>query len=458
MTTKLLGLVSGICSHRRQMVDSGGLAPIVWPLDLLRRWTGLMAVVLISVTWPLWWGTAEFPTIPVAAWLDQVPELVDRVCCVAILLGLTVLVMGNQPASAWGWLGVLASGILLASLDQHRWQPWFYQLLLFAAIFSLGSPKTIARCLTWLTISVYFYSALGKLDAEFLHTVGQQFCHEVLRWIGQVRSEGAPWREYPIALVGILPTAEFMLAAGLTWPITRRFAGALAILFHLGLMVLLGPLGLDHSAGVVLWNLQFAGQALFLFVLLPLQRTAKSSETESAKASKRWNDRVATTITALAMALPLGERSGLWDHWTSWALYAPHSSRTEVWIAYTAVDSLPDSLRQIIREERTSRGSPLEQRSERELDALDEMSTLWLRVPIERWSLKETHAPIYPQARFQLGVARSLAAPIDSEFKIKCIVRSAAARWDGRRESHEYHGKSGLANASRSFWLGTTPR
>lgn len=417
-----------------------------------------MAVLLIAVTWPLWWGGSEFPAIPVAERLDQVPLLVDRAGCVALLFGLTVLVIGNQRASKWGWLSVLASGILLALLDQHRWQPWFYQLLLFSAIFSLGSPKTIARCLTWLTISIYFFSALGKLDAEFLHTVGQQFWQQMLQWVGQVRAAGEPWRELPIALIATLSAAEMLLAAGLAWPTTRRIAGSLAILFHLGLMLLLGPLGLDHSAGVVCWNLQFAGQALCLFVLLPARRATNRSEDAEKRAGKRWKDRLAITIASLAIALPWGERIGLWDHWTSWALYAPHSSRAEVWIAYTEVDALPASLQQVIDQERSARQPSLTPSSQDEQRAWDDMSALWLRVPIEHWSLAETRAPIYPQARFQLGVARSLAARIDSEFKVKCIVRSAAARWDGQRLSREYQGRSSIDSAARYYWLSTTPR
>ncbi len=79
-----------------------------------------MAAVLIAATWPLWWGVSDFPAIPVAARFDQVPLWGDRVCCVALLIGTIVLIMGNQRASKWGWLCILASGILLALLDQHR--------------------------------------------------------------------------------------------------------------------------------------------------------------------------------------------------------------------------------------------------------------------------------------------------------------------------------------------------
>lgn len=418
-----------------------------------------MAVVLLGVTWPLWWGGSEFPAIPVAAWLSRAPLLLDRLGSLVLLFGLAVLIFGSRRASRWGWSCVLISGVLLAALDQHRWQPWFYQLLLFAAIYRLGSQPQLARWLTWLTISIYFYSALGKLDAEFLHTVGQQFWQGLTELLGHARPPHEPWREQPIALIAALPIAEFLLAAGLAWPTTRRVAGTLAIAFHVALMLLLGPLGLDHSAGVICWNLQFAGQALCLFVLYSKQVEIKSSSAAVEAAGQSWGNRLAGTIAILAMALPLGERLGLWDHWTSWALYAPHSSRTEVWLASTAVDLLPNSLQAIIAaQQQATAMQKLRDWNGIELLDTDELTALWLRVPIERWSLEETGAPIYPQARFQLGVARALAAGIHSEFKIKAIVRSASARWDGRRHSREYQGPTGLTSAAQSFWLGTTPR
>lgn len=425
-----------------------------------------MAIVLIGVTWRLWWGGSDFPAIPVGAWLGRVPWIVDRVCCCALVVGLALVAFGTVRHSHWGWTVVLVSGGLLALLDQHRWQPWFYQLLLYAAIFRLSSPSHIARLLIWLTVSIYFYSALGKFDTEFLHTVGQQFWQGLAQLFGTSQAAGEPWTEQSIVLIALLPATELLLAAGLAWPATRRAAGVLAMAFHLGLMLLLGPLGLDHSAGVVFWNLQFAGQSLCLFVLAAWKQNSERPSTPPAITRPGWRNQLSTAIVCLAIGLPVGERWGRWDHWTSWALYAPHSSRTEVWIASTAVDRLPSSLQQVIAAEQAEQAERWRELAERrdqrdngmDWGELQQQTALWLRVPIERWSLAETATPIYPQARFQLGVARALARRIDSEFKIKAIVRGVAARWDGRRQSREFQGSSGLATAARQFWLGTTPR
>ena len=444
--------------------SSNELSEVSWQLELLRRWTALLAIVLIAVTWRLWWGGSEFPAIPLGAWLSHVPWIADRASCCTLLLGLTLVLFGNARHGQWGWSLVLVAGGTLAMLDQHRWQPWFYQLLLYAAVFRLSSPSRTAQLLVWLTASIYLFSALGKFDAQFLHTVGQQLWLELTQFISMAQRTEEPWEPRPVAFIALLPAAEILLTAGLAWRTTRRWAGVLAISFHVALMVLLGPLGLDHSAGVVLWNLQFAGQALCLFVLVDWSRTPPRPVPKTPRTQPTWRDHLATAIVGLAILLPVGERWGHWDHWLSWALYAPHSSRTEMWIASTATHKLPESLQQTIVAEQTDRAERQRKYAKssnpahRDSPAAEQHPALWLRVPIERWSLEQTGTPIYPQARFQLGVARALAERIDSEFKVRIVLRGVAARWDGHRQSQEINDASQLNAAARNFWIGTTPR
>jgi hypothetical protein len=51
----------------------------------------------------------------------------------------------------------------------------------------------------------------------------------------------------------------------------------------------------------------------------------------------------------------------------------------------------------------------------------DEEILGWVNVPIDRWSLQSLDTPIYPQARFQFGVAREIAGMVDSETHIRVI-------------------------------------
>lgn len=421
-------------------------------LTRLARWTSLLGLGLLASTWPLWLGPVEFPQIPLSVSLVSVPLWFDWMGLAGLIGGLFGVLWGNPRTMSLAWLSVLLGGFTLVALDQHRLQPWLYQLLFISLIFLCSERRRIPHLLTWIVVSIYVYSALGKFDAEFLHTVGQLFWQGMLEILGRSQAGNG---EVPIGWIALLPMTELLLAVGLACRPTRAVAGGFAMIFHLLLIVLLGPLGLNHSWGVVLWNLQFAGQAWILFVWPELNgrrvntaavatdRTLSDSAAHAVGTGsglrQRMGNGLTTLVAAGVIALPVVERWGFWDHWTSWALYAPHSSRVEVWVAGTAVDRLPASLQQMMPAESAE--------------------LLWIRLPLERWSLAETKTPIYPQARFQFGVAVELARRVQSDFLIKAIVRGVAARWDGRRQSREVVGSTAIEQtAERLFWLNVQPR
>ncbi len=412
-------------------------------LQILRRWTAGSAIVLLATTFNLWRGETEFPAVPLFSQLCAAPLWLDACGCVGLCLSLTGLILGSARCAKLFWAMILLFGGLLVTLNQHRLQPWMNQLLIFSAISWLCQPRRALQMIMLLVTSVYIYSAVGKFDAQFLHTVGQQFWSEMLALLGMANERNA---QTSVALIALLPTTELLIGLGLLLPRTRRTAGVAAAGFHLLLMLVLGPFGLNHSAGVICWNFQFLGQALILFVLPTPMASGASQPIETPEENRlqvagSLANSLGVLIAALAMVLPLSERLGYCDHWASWALYAPHSSRTEVYVASAALHELPESLHRIM-----------------EVPQESEVETLWVRLPLERWSLIETGSPIYPQARFQLGIARMLAANLSSAYTIKAVVQSSAARWDGSRLSRQYEGSKQIESASSQFWFNSQPR
>jgi hypothetical protein len=319
-----------------------------------------------------------------------------------------------------------------------------------------------------IVLSIYFYSAIGKFDFEFLHTVGQQFLDAVLSAVNvDIRTWSWSSRLW---LAGLLPTIELLLAIGLAVgpPAGKRFmdcAVAAVCLFHIGLMAIFG-LGLGHSAGVILWNLQFAVQAWLLFAALDERTLAaqaavvtrtddpiaspnvKSSGGDSSSkqlvgSGLSWGSRIGSGLVLIVVLLPLLERWGYWDHWTSWALYAPHSSRVEVQVAPTVIERLPEELQQLLAVE---------------TEGQEGSTAVWVRVPLSQWSLASLGSPIYPQARFELGVARALAAQVNSRFAIKVTLLGTAGRLDGRRSRWEAVGSEAIDRAGERFFWNTRPR
>ena len=242
----------------------------------------------------------------------------------------------------------------------------------------------------------------------------------------------------------MMPLVELVVAIGLIWKRTRWIAGLLACLLHLALVLLLSPFGLDHSLGVVLWNVHFVGLAWLLFVRPPVLEpqakrgvptmseapvSAASVQEASGTTTEAWLPKL---LLAPVLFLPLLERVSWWDHWPSWALYAPHSSRVVVEVAASAKERLPQELQNLMQEE-------------------DQLTQIWIRVPIDKWSLEQLGVPIYPQARFQAGIALNLAKRVDSPFEVRATVLGPAARLDGKRSRREYKGTKEIERIGEPF-------
>ncbi len=413
----------------------------------LQRWTAIGSFALVSATWRLWTPQTVFPQVPAFEILCKTPAWIDWICLASLLAGLSLLAVGRPGRwETCGSLLVLVSLSVLICLDQHRFQPWAYQLWLFNVIWLSCVSRWRFRLMSWLTVSIYFYSALGKLDFEFLHSVGLQMLRALFRILGLDVGLFPPSMQ--TIMVAAFPSVELLVAIGLAKRRTRRIAGGFAIGLHLMLIVVLGPLGLDHRLGVLIWNLLFAVQAYYLFVMPKIaQKDNAFAEQGNAPNVSVWRERfgkvVCSTLMAVLMVMPLTERFGIWDHWPSWALYAPHSSRIQVDVAAGNISRLPRELAALIP------------RPTSEADAdLD-----WVKVPMDAWSLQTLGAPIYPQARFQLGVARHVAKEVDAEFQVRVTILGTANRFTGLRTWNTLATSMEIAESYvADYWLNSKPR
>ncbi len=302
----------------------------------------------------------------------------------------------------------------------------------------------IRQALSWLltfTASIYIYSAIGKLDAQFLHTVGQDFLRQLLQVTPgsyELLSENAR-----VALAGLFPCGELLCGMGLLWKPARQIALWLAVLMHLTLIAILGPWGLAHSWGVLLWNVVFIGLDVLMWRELRALEADKPFqwqwfERPSTGTWTRMYRLGAMCLCTCMLLVPLGERLEVTDHWLGWALYAPHSSRARIEILSGSRDRLPLSAQPFVNENAT------------EIAA-------WRTVSVERWSLETLGVPVYPQQRFYVAAARALAQHVD-EFGIRVTLLGTASRWSGRREQRLLETRQELERAGDRYWFNTQPR
>lgn len=396
---------------------------------IYQRLVSLFLPVMACATYPMWIPQNRFPAVPWFEFLCPVPGFVDAALFgMILLLSLLLLVIGPQGRlRSHLWLAVAFALTFAFLLNQHRFQPWAYQFAVLSILFALTPPGIARRLATWLTLSVYFYSALSKLNPAFVNELGADFLSMLGSMVGLSLDPGTlgPWKWLALAF----PAFEWLAFLLLINRPTRKVGVIAACLMHGGLLLILGPLGLNHSWGVLLWNLFFISQAILLFWFSPEEVPAFSGT---------WQQRVAQVVCAVVLLFPTLEVIGLGDAWPAWGLYASHVGRTHCFIVRHAVDSLPEDLQAYV----------------------DTDSTEDLFVPIElsRWSLETTGAPIYPGRRFAFAAGRSLVMKTDTANFMRFVVESPSGRFQDVRLTDAFSAEHLEQDSRKRFWLNTRPR
>ena len=325
-------------------ITADATARRVW----LGRLVGAGTLALVGVTWPLWLPPTpeSFPQLPLVAWLVPAPGWCDWLAVGLIVAGAMGLAVGERrgvsppsgaddphapDASGGSRLAVrllrlapltLLLGLALAMLlNQIRVQVWAYQFLLLAGVLA-ACPRTpagdraavlLARVLA---CGVLFHSALSKLDLAFAEGPGAWLMGGFLSLF---RADAAGVDPALVkAAAFAVPAWELALAVLLAVPSLRRVGLVGAGGMHLALVATLW--NLDQSWGVLLWNLFFFLHELVLFWPEPRGERVPVWTAVRTAGVRAWP--AAAVILLAGWVLPLGTRSGYWDVWPGWAVYA----------------------------------------------------------------------------------------------------------------------------------------
>lgn len=394
--------------------------------DLFRRISGGCAAALGAVTWRLWTPQSVFPQVPLVRVVGTVPSWLEWILLSAVASALFTLIMAKNHRYAHRASAVLVVALaLLFLIDQHRLQPWAYEFAIIGFVMAACRPRLACWWLRVMTISIYVFSALGKFDFEFTHTTGQQFLNTLLSLVGW---ESIAWVEaMRYSIVTLFPVTELLIAMCLCCYPLRRVGVALSIVFHVTLVVLLGPLGLRHQPAVLIWNLFFMAKVTLLFGL------AKRSEAV-ARAIPTRRERWTGLAVALLALWPLLEPCGCIDHWLAWGLYSPRNSR--VALILSASTDVPEELVEYLKPSRNG----------------------YQEFDIDAWSIDALSVPIYPQDRFQIGVALALINQLGSDPSIRVVRQGMAARRTGKRRTEVFSRLDRVHMAAETFFFNAHPR
>lgn len=400
--------------------------------ELLRRALGLFGLALVAATWRLWTAQHVFPQVPFFYVLDAVPDACQWIGGAAMAIGLGGAVFAPR-GGRWAPASLLlfaAAALVMILLDQQRLQPWAYQFVLVAIVLALADARAALPLLRLLVISFYFHSAATKFDESFLHTLGQQFLGALAHLVG-ASLDG--WSESArLAAAAVFPVGELLVAMALCFARTRTAGLAGAVLLHVLLLAILGPWGLDHKPGVLLWNAYFIVQDVLLFS----RGWQEPAAAPAGKALAPWPVRAMIWAAAL---LPFLGPTTWFDMWPSWGLYASSAERVQLLVHRRELEQLPQELRQVTV-------------------ASSEADDPWLTVRLDRWALAALGAPIYPQNRSQLGVAEAVIVRYGLVHRVRVYRFDLADRWSGTRAYELLTTLPKMHAASAEYLLNSRPR
>ena len=445
-------------------------------LHLLRD---VSALALIAVTLRLWFAASDFPAVPFLSFLIDVPRIVDRILSGLVVTSLLIdsvvtalrifrrcdSVTLVQVGRTCDVVFVL-SALTLILLNQHCLQPWMYHFLVLTPLLSISARRTDAtsaleqfdkgrcsvsgssdfsrRAIIWLTASIYMWSAWSKIDTGFFHSHGPKFVSAVCEATG-LSTQFWSDRTWVIA-AALLPVCELVVGATLLFRRSRAYGLAASLAMHLLLMVAVGPWGLNHEAGVLLWNGYFIMQNVILFIA-ERRSDARSAQPRNdalvgssfCSWGSKGNPQSGILVVLLWVILfPAVRAVGYCDTWPAWAVYASSPARILVQVRHDKVERLPKTMQQYVERRRINDGWS------------------WLRIDL--WSLTATGTPIYPEDRFQLAVACSVVSESGMGEEVRIIHEGDSDRWTGERELTDVVGEAEISELARKFLLNTTPR
>lgn len=387
---------------------------------LLRRLLAVATIVLMLATHRLWTGNSPLPQIPWFRFGTGIPLWFDRSILGLLLLSCGVMVLRPvHPNPARIWRLYIAIVACLVLLDQNRLQAWTWEFLLLAATFVLAPTSQRIPVARWIPIAAYFYSAVSKLDQTFLTQAGPRLVVELF---------GIPDHARPgwvTCLVWLLPLGELLMVMLLARPTTRMWGLRLSLLMHVTLILALGPFGLKHEWGVVLWNVYFVCQNLILY--LPAAEPSPPV---------RWSPLLRAWVVIL-MTYPALAWIDRCDPWPAWVVYSERPTRVIARIHVEAISQLPAEFQSYVEPP-----PPLGE---------------WAAVNLDSQSFQLLHTPLSPAGHYRLALWLAETQSIPHDF-VGADIILPPSRLTGQREILELRSRQQIQQHAAQRWWNSNSR
>ena len=337
-------------------------------IRLITRIIAIACITGMLLSYKLWSGERSFPLSPVLELIPSLPKPFDSILFGFTLILLLLISISRNPQKYI--IAFLVCALILAILDQNRWQPWFYQYLLMFFVLSffnyrcddtrhLEAIKTIFKLLI---AAVYFWSGLQKMNPNFVADTYPWLMEPLADRIGETTIKNIDW------FGNLFPIIETLTGIALFFSPVKKVAVVLLLLMHLFILFVLGPFGHNYNPVVWPWNIAMMGISFILFFNNESISISQIMETLRYHSLK--------IVFALFLMLPLFNFVNLWDSYLSHNLYSGNTSNGVIYISDSLETKLPEKIRKY---------------------SLGELNQN--QITIKYWCMMELGVPAYPEKR-----------------------------------------------------------
>lgn len=369
---------------------------------------GLIAGLLLSVK--LWTDGRFFPLAPILDDFLIVSPPVETILFIILLGLLAAIFIFPKPKKLI--FSALVVAAIFAFFDQMRWQPWFYQYFFMLATLGLFSwnyadtekRQAVLNTNRLVVASIYFFSGLQKVNPAFMD--GQSL------WIIEPVAKFFPisLHIFMLSLDKIIPFLEMGIGIGLLTKKCRKYFVILALLMHIFILFILGPLGYNWNSIVWPWNI-----AMGFFVVILFWRTDNFSFRDIF-----WvkNFPLQKVIFVLFGFMPVLSFFNLWDSYLSSTLYSRNTNSAQIYISDSVKKKMPIEVQRYTSQ------------------AGENVNTLHFF----NWSLDELNVPTYPETRVYKDIARSICKYADKNNDVILVVNGKPTLFnEGHRSIYNCH-------------------
>jgi len=345
-------------------------------IRIITRITAIACIIGMFLSYKLWLGERMFPLTPLVDFLPSLHHPFDILLfCISIGLLVCIAILRNPQRFI---IAFIICALLLAILDQNRWQPWFYQyvLMLFVVSFfnfrcdDTKQQQAIVTIFKLMIAAVYFWSGLQKMNPHFITDTYPWLMEPIANHMSETSIRNIDW------LGKAFPIVEILTAIALFLSPTKKAALVLLFIMHLFILAVLGPFGHNYNPVVWPWNFAMMGFAYILFL--------KSDSFTTANIKSMLHFHSLKIVAILFIMMPLLNFFNAWDSYLSHNLYSGNTSGGVIYISDNVEAKLPAAIKQYSKGEMNMN-----------------------QINIKYWCMIELGVPAYPEKRNFAAVTKT---------------------------------------------------